>query len=67
MKRGCFAMSDPREDGPLAWVFNEPDPADVVARMKESARRAFETTSSPPGYGPLRGTRREQKTENGTD
>lgn len=43
----------------LAWVFNEPAPADVVARMKESARRAFETTSSPPGYGPLRGVRED--------
>jgi hypothetical protein len=56
-------MPDPRDDERLAWVFNEPDPAQVVASMKESARRAFATTSSPPGYGLLRGTQREPKAD----
>jgi hypothetical protein len=33
------------------WAFVEPNPADVVARMKEGALRVLSATTSPPGYG----------------
>jgi hypothetical protein len=36
----------------LAWAFEEPDPAGIVASMKEDARRVLATTTSPPGYEP---------------
>jgi hypothetical protein len=32
------------------WAFDEPDPAEIVARMKEDARRVLAATTSPPGY-----------------
>lgn len=43
-------MSDDDEDR-LAWIFAEPDPAEVVASLQASAKRALAATSSPPGYG----------------
>jgi len=35
----------------VAWAFDEPDPAEVVAGMREDARRVLSATTSPPGYG----------------
>lgn len=34
----------------FAWAFEEPDPAEIVASMKEDARRVLAATTSPPGY-----------------
>jgi hypothetical protein len=33
------------------WAFADPNPVDVVARMKEGAVRVLAATTSPPGYG----------------
>lgn len=40
--------TDPRER--FSWAFDEPDPAEIVASMKEDARRVLAATTSPPGY-----------------
>jgi len=34
----------------FAWAFDEPDPAEILASMKEDARRVLAATTSPPGY-----------------
>lgn len=34
----------------FAWAFDEPDPTEIVASMKEDARRLLAATTSPPGY-----------------
>ena len=34
----------------FAWAFDEPDPEEIVASMKEDARRVLSATTSPPGY-----------------
>jgi hypothetical protein len=45
---GHKQITDIRER--FAWAFEEPDPGEIVASMKEDARRVLSATTSPPVY-----------------
>lgn len=47
---------DPRTDVDTAWIYDEPDPADVVAGLRRSVQASRTATRVPPGFAPVVGS-----------